>query len=271
MPSTVIGVSDLHCGSQYALCPPEVPLDNGGFYRPNAVQEQLWQWWGDFFGRAATVAEKNGGPVYLVVNGELIEGSHHGTSQVLSVNPADQARCARRVMEPALAVADKLFVVRGTDAHSGESGRNDERLACELGAVQNPATDLYSWYELNQEIEGVRLNWMHHAWGATRPWTRGGNALRMAAALVYNYCDDPENRPHLAVRSHVHRWADSYDQHPVRVIVTGPWKASDGYGAKVSIAGGRVVFGGIIVTCDDGRYDVEKVQYTPDRGPTWKA
>ena len=61
----VIGiVSDVHAGSAVALCPPQVPLDDGGMYCASKAQSWLWENWGDFWKQVDTTRQKEDAELY---------------------------------------------------------------------------------------------------------------------------------------------------------------------------------------------------------------
>ena len=59
--------------------------------------------------------------MFAIFNGDMVDGDHHNTSQIMSRNPEAQAAALRESLAVPLALnLDKLFVVRGTEAHTGK-------------------------------------------------------------------------------------------------------------------------------------------------------
>ena len=84
---------DLHCGSTVGLCPPEgLELDDGGMYDPSDAQEWLWQCWESAWKKAKSIIGRD--KFTLVLNGDLIDGDHHRSSQIASPLTGIHARCA---------------------------------------------------------------------------------------------------------------------------------------------------------------------------------
>ena len=81
----------------------------------------------------------------------------------------------------------------------------------------------------------------------------------------YEAVERNEKPPHLYVRGHVHRPGDSYDIAPVRALILPSWQHTTSYGYR--IGGGDLPIGGVIVTCSDGRYTVDKLYYNWPRRP----
>jgi hypothetical protein len=98
-PIVLAVVSDLHAGGTTALCPPSIALDDGGEYNASKAQRWLWQCWGQFWDRAQSVRDEHAATFYQIFNGDLVDGNHHGTTQILSGNPNAQAAVVDAVHE----------------------------------------------------------------------------------------------------------------------------------------------------------------------------
>ena len=263
--------SDLHTNSTVALCPPRVQLDDGGEYVASQPQRWIWRQWLAFWNEIAEKRAAIGGPLFVILNGELADDNHHHTTQLVTRNPADQLKLALLCLKPVtdlLRDGDRLFVTRGTEAHSGVSSHMDETLARELGAencsesARNGGKDAdltFSLQNLRIEVQGVRFDVAHHppGGGGRVPWTRANFAPRLAAQTFYEACERGEKPPHLLVRGHVHRPGDSYDAAPVRALILPSWQLSTAYGYR--IGGGTLPVGGAYIICSGrGAYEVHK-------------
>ena len=251
--SIIAYVGDIHAGSYTAVCPPKVPLDRGGHYHASRLQTIIYEHWLSFWDEARDRAIYHDEELWGVVGGEFVEGDHHGTSSIISSNLADQRRIAKKLFKPIRSWCTRWYVVRGSAAHSGEAGREDEELASYLKAErqegQDRSTDIVRF-----ACGGHNLRFQHHGWGAMRPWTWGANVLRHAAALTYNnYKSKPEERPDLSVHGHFHRFGDSGKAHPVRVIYVGGWKFPDSYINKLNVDDTPSKVGGLIIHASEGK------------------
>jgi hypothetical protein len=266
-------VSDIHCGSTVAVCPPEgVKLDDGGAYKASRVQRWLWQCWEDYWKVVAETTKRERAELYVLFNGDLVEGDHHGTAQIISKNPEAQLYVAQRTLGIPQALKPKRrFVVRGTEAHVGGSGSNEEALARWLGAERDPETHLWSWWRLRLELHGVLIDCLHHGRAGQRPWTEQSVVAYLANQIFMEHARRKIRPPDLAVRSHFHRFADSYKAAPTRVIQTPAWQLKTAYAHKVvpeSIAD----VGGVIITIHpDGRYQSQEVLFQADLPGIWAA
>jgi hypothetical protein len=270
-------VSDLHCGSTVALCPDEIALDDGGSYRASLAQRWLWQSWRDYWDRVEVVrASHPGAHLYQVFNGDAVDGAHHGTTQILSGNPVAQAAVLNAAMRVPLSLSpERMFFIRGTEAHVGASGNAEERIADGLRRDKRPVegdpeTGTASWWHLRAEIEGVRLDIAHHGRTGQREHTRASAAVLHAHDVFLSHVKRKERAPDLCLRAHYHRFNDSYDACPTRVVTTGAWQLKTSYVHKVA-ADTMADIGGVIVVIEDGSYTVEKVQFTASRGHVWHA
>lgn len=253
--NNLVVVSDLHCGCRLGLCPPEeIPLDDGGVYKSSEVQKIVWGWWEEFWNEWIPEACKNE-PFAVCINGDSIDGVHHGSTTQVSHNLTDQSRIAKQVLMPIKELCEgRLYMIRGTEAHVGQSGCEEERLAESVGTIPDE-TGRYARYELWAEVGNGLVHLMHHI------GTTGSAAYESTAVtkeLTESYCEAGRNRmrpPDVVVRSHRHRNIE------VRVptslgygisFVTAGWQLKTPFVYKVP--GGRVTtpqFGGSLIRQGD--------------------
>ena len=74
---------------------------------------------------------------------------------------------------------------------------------------------------------------------------------------MFEYSDRGDRPPELAIRSHVHRWGDSYDAHRTRAIFTPAWTLATAYTHRIA-PGAIADIGAVILHIDGGRVEVEK-------------
>lgn len=201
----LIIISDLHAGCKLALCPiGGVPLDDGGVYMPSAGQQQLWAWWRELWD-VWVPAVTHGEPYAVVMNGDALDGVHHNSVTQISHNLADQAAIADTLLGPVVDACDgRYFHIRGTEAHVGKSGQEEERLAKMLGAVPNESGQYARWELWTRVGEGL-VHLLHHV-GTTSSSAYEPTAVykELVEAFVEagRWRDEP---PSIVVRSHRHR------------------------------------------------------------------
>lgn len=265
-------VSDLHAGSTVGLCPADgIDLDDGGRYEPSMAQRWLWQCWTEYWEAVRDARKANRAKLYIVLNGDLVDGNHHGTTQIVSGNMDVQLAVARACLEvPKALRPDCWFVVRGTESHVGPSAQAEEGIARHLGAEKDPDTGTRSWWHLRMDVLGHRLDFAHHGRTGYRSWTRWNATQLLAADIALTHLQDGETPPKLAIRSHFHRYADSYDAQPVRVIQTPAFQLATAYVHR-RVPESLADIGGIIITLRPGSFDVRPVLYKPRRSTVWIA
>ena len=272
----VATVSDTHAGGATALCPARVPLDDGGAYEASKLQCWLFQCFERYCERVATVRENEKASLIFLFNGDLVDGQVKNTPQVVNGNPNAQALVLNAVMAIPLALRpDHLVFVRGTEAHVGQQASAEERIADGLRrdkrpVIVDPDTNTSSWWHWRAEIEGVRLDATHHGRTGLREHTRGSQAVLHAHDILLSHVKANHLPPHLCYRAHHHKFNDSGDSCPVRVVTSGAWQYPTSYVKKVA-ADSLTDIGGWITTIQDGAYDLEKVHFQPEsRGAVWR-
>lgn len=249
--ANLVVVSDLHIGCQVGLCHPDgATLDGGGRYAPSAVQRKVWDWWETFWGEFVPEATK-GEPYAVVINGDALDGVHHGSTTQWSHNLTDQAIMARSILAPIVATCDgRFYLVRGTEAHVGKSAQEEERLARELGAIAN-ADGIHARWQLWKMVGPRLIHCLHHI-GST-----GSQAYEATAAhkeLVESITEAGRwNRryPDCIVRSHRHRHIETViptSNGRAYAVVTPAWQLKTPFTWK--IPGARLSepqIGGVVI------------------------
>ncbi len=255
---SLVVVSDLHCGCQMGLCPPEgIGLDEGGRYTPNKIQLAIYGWWREFWDSFVPEVTR-GEPFDVLVNGDALDNEHHGVKTLISNNIEIQRQIARALLAPVREQCRAMYYVRGTGAHDGESGQEVESLARELDCRPDEA-GRYSrwelWYELAGPAKNCLVHALHHIGGT------GGSHYDTSAPkreLIEEFIEAAragDTPPTFVIRSHRHRYTpveEPTDWGRARCIVTPGWQGKTGLAHK--IAGARVSppqFGGVILRNGD--------------------
>lgn len=270
-------VSDLHAGSTVAVCPPRIELDDGGAYEASRGQLWLWQNWLDYWERVKRVRDEHKADLYVLFNGDMVEGDHHHTYQILSRHPGAQSEVVRQVTSIPLDLSpDRVFVVRGTESHVGSGGSGEEGVAKSwrdhaVPVEGDPDHGTLSWWHLRALLRGSLIDCTHHGRTGFRPWTEGNASRLLAQQIFFEHAARHERWPDLAIRSHFHRFNDSgwLPRQPVRVVQTPAWQLSTSYVHKRHPEG-LADIGGLIVLLREGEVpEVRPVLYEPSRGPIW--
>lgn len=273
-PQLLLDLSDIHAGGSTALCPPKVLLDDGGSYTASKGQSWLWEQFGDMCERTRQKVAELHADLFLILNGDLVDGYHHGTTELLSANPNAQAAVVNACMQKLLALNPKhILVARGTEAHVGKSASAEERIADGLRrdgwpVIVDPDTGTSSWWHFRGDIQGVYVDVTHHGRTGQREHTRGSAAVLHAHDIFLSHAKRGDRHPDLCLRGHHHKFNDSYDSCPTRVITSGAWQFATSYVHKVA-ADSVADIGGYHITIEAGEYEVERIEYRPSRGTIW--
>jgi hypothetical protein len=222
-------LGDTHCNNTFGLCAPRVPLDDGGSYRPSPFQRALWTAWLDM---AATVKEASiGCELVVVLNGDIVEmDAKKRSTQTITRNRSTINRLTIDALEPILQLATRIYVVRGTEAHVGNSGEAEETLAADIGAVKDDETGMSSHWQLKRIFGGARFDIAHHASMGGLPWTEKNAANKLAAIAEVEYLRSGLKPPDFVLRSHVHRVSDSsLNFAPMRALTLPCWTGHTSY------------------------------------------
>lgn len=232
-PRLLLNVSDLHCGGTTALCPPEVPLDTGGTYRPSRAQAWLWEQWCEFTEWALSYID--GRPFVLLVNGDLIEGVHHVTTEIVSPEIAVHTWIATKCLERLAAAATDRIFVRGTPVHTGYS--TESAIGSMLGSRPDPefgmdGANRHAWPRARFQVHGGSCRASHHISTTKRPWLEA-SALGIEFEAEHTAAAKGGRKPPvLMTRAHRHRFGCLIKGNGV-FAVTPAWQFPTGFVHKV--------------------------------------
>lgn len=273
----LVVVSDTHSGCRLALVHPDgISLDGGGRYTPSGFQRKLWALWREFWDVWVPDVTK-GEPFDLVHNGDAIEGVHHRATTQISHNMEDQQRIAEDVLRGPVEQCQRsggtYYHIRGTEAHVGQSGEFEERLARTLGAKPNDQGQ-YARFDLWKRVggpQGPLVHLLHHI-GTTSSAAHESSAVN--AELTASYVEAARwgrQPPDFIVRSHRHR-SIAVDLNSARgyaaAIVTPAWQGKTPFAFK--IPGARISepqVGGICIRQGDEEHYYRRWVRSFDRSP----
>ena len=256
----VVVVSDMHVNSTVGLCPAYVNLDDGGTYLPSKPQKVILKAFHDFCDKSLDTKE----PIILILNGDLVEDGNKGT-QVISRNKATIMSMAVDVISPLIDKAEKVFVIRGTEYHTGNSGELEESIAQDFDNAVPSKKGTASWWHLRTKISNVRFDVSHHINMGNLPWTEKNAANKLSDILMYRYVEWKEALPDIAIRSHVHRVSDSGLNKMIYSITQPCWCTATAFVHRIGASNAKPHIGGMIIDCDNGKYNVTVERYTPYR------
>lgn len=269
--TALIVVADLHVGSTVAVCPPRTNLDDGGTYEASRGQAWLWRCWQDFHKQAES--ETAGCRRILVVNGDALEYDAKARShQVITRNKATIQSITAQVLEPALSYVDGCIIVRGTEAHTGKSATGEEELANDItNIIPDTERGTASWWQVRSTVEGVRVDIAHHARMSNIPWAEKSAALKLVTIARTRYLEQGQTPPDVFIRAHVHRYSDSGANYATFGLTLPCWTLASSYTYTIGAENCLADVGGVVIKCEDGKYDFKKQVYAPRRVALWKT
>lgn len=260
--TTLAIVADLHINSTVGLCTPVVNLDDGGTYHASRSQRWLHDCWLDYCEKVKV----SPGRKVALINGDVGElDTKRRSYQLVSPNKSTIVKLCIDVLSPLIEQVEAVYVIRGTCAHTGKSAWLEETIANDITNNVPSSKSVASWWHLRAVVEGVRVDVAHHANMGGLPWTEKHAALRLAERTMWRYAiTHKQPAPHLIIRSHNHRTADSYHNYETRAIFTPAWCLPTDYNFRAGHENDLADYGGMIITCQDGTYNYDDpVLYTP--------
>lgn len=260
MIKNIVVVGDLHLGSRYAMLPPKVCLDNLQVVATKLNAEIYKRWL--YFWKEYVPKETKGEKYVVVINGDIIDGCHHGSksqiTQILSEQQDIAIDILKAVMKNKSATA--IYFVAGTPAHSGEQAETEKGIARALDGVPDQQGILVRqelWLEL---AEKYLCNFMHHI-----STVDSSAAVEKELMLLISEAGRWNNRiPDVVIRSHRHSatgvWKPTY--HGRATSYTLPsFQAPTDFVKRIS--GGRTstgqIGGAIIRSNNDNPYILDKI------------
>lgn len=266
-PIVVVPIGDLHVGSSVALCHPDgIVLEDGGRYMPNAAQVWLWRQYDAILDRVRELRKRRV-HVVTIFMGEFVDGRHHETTQLASQAPEIQAAAAIDVVQPLATMSHELYVMRGTDAHSGHGAASDYAIGRELGAVRD-MTGQAAYYELRLNVGGVVLDVAHHISGGGDDVRLYGNAIKRETAAML--LEDPDIN--IVLRGHVHRYADTGETFGLSRwgMVTPAWQLKTSFTHRVTRRREFIV-GTHLIHVESGAWSRERLMWQVPAAPIVQA
>jgi hypothetical protein len=253
-PALVV-IGDTHFGSSVGLCPPTVRTGDGQTVVYSPFQRELWGYWREFW-HAFVPKALEGKPYVLVHNGDLVDGNHHRTTQLVDGNVSIQQRIAEEVMAPLVANAVRYYQIAGTEAHSGSGGCLEETVAKHLGSVPD-STGRFARQELWVKMGGKVAHFAHHIATSSATAYKSSPLMRLMAQAFADAGEWGLRPPDLMVRSHCHDYTKV--QRSNHTVVTCPsWQGKSGWlWSKETIT--NPVFGGLVIT--EGDWDLRVWQF----------
>jgi hypothetical protein len=273
-------LADTHSGSTVGLMLPEkMPLVDGGYYTPSFPQDIIWKQFEEDI-RITKKLRRNKN-LFVVVNGDPVEGLHHSLLGVISPRVIDHESAHVRVMKYALkkvgfdaAAGDKIFYVGGTPSHCGRGNISTNRISAVLKAEPKDLKREIFWHGvLKLYVNGVCMIYGHQVFSASsRTWLWENNVRYFLKSYLMDCVGDGVDVPDYMVGAHRHRYVDSGDviwkKWRARGIITPSYQGKTDWVYKVlPIVTSDVGSSWIIISKNgDHEHVVNKVEVEQDKG-----
>jgi len=271
-PGSLAAFGDLHSNSDSGLMPPKIYGANGNSIGHNPFQAWMWD---KFLRCTDAIGEKKEQarlPLAVVLNGDSLDKNKHSPGEMLVHNDASIIANTVATVEPLLDIADFIYVVRGTPAHTGNGSHLEEILGKEIGAISpNPGAieqlRQHSWWHLDLEVGGTTFDIQHHAESSsTRPWLVGSGAMRIAKIVQDEYVKSGDIPPDVALRNHFHHWEDSGTNYKTRAFILLPWQGPTDFTHRLGMGSKMHPVGSIYFECHGKNdYQWQRFEYVPKR------
>lgn len=221
-PVGAVVVSDLHCGSIVGLWPDNHITSTGNKIGlgNNLHQQWLWQCWQDKNKKIKGHFKND--PFALFINGDCIEGRHHGTSEVVAALNFDHALAAIECLKPLAQMASVVYMTAGTECHVGDW---EKMIAKEIGAIWLGDKGLI-------EINGTLIDIAHHMPTSSRAYLEAGAMSITMGNARQNYSRVGHRVPKVYLRGHRHTGGIFNDGSGI-FMATPAWQLLTKYGHKV--------------------------------------
>jgi len=254
-PIGAVIVSDLHCGSTVGLWPDghETSTGNTIGLGNNLHQQWLWQCWKD---KDKKIKEHfRDTPFALIINGDCIEGRHHGSSEVVAALNLDHTLAAIECLRPMAKMACAVYMTAGTECHVGDW---EKMIAREIGATWLGDKGLL-------EINGTLIDIAHHMPTSSRAYLEAGAMSITMGNARQNYSRVGHKVPKIYLRGHRHTGGIFNDGSGI-FMVTPAWQLLTKYAHKV--VGDSICRPGVGIIdwrgCDKGELPSTKIiSYEP--------
>lgn len=222
----VIVVSDIHCGSDVGLAPPETKTKNGNVigFGDNLHQAWLWEKW--LSGIAQIKQILGNSKAALFVNGDATEGCHHhNNADLIAATIITHTEMAAECLKPISKLCNKTFVVKGTECHTEHM---EDVLAEKLKAVGRQARN--KWLV---EINGVLLDVAHHMTTTSRSYLEASAMSILMGNARNNAIRSGHRAAEVYLRAHRH-CGGTFTDNAGLFGVTGGWQFLTRHGFKVA-------------------------------------
>jgi hypothetical protein len=233
-------ISDLHCGHQFGMTPPQWQYNARDGYQAKVglFQREFWNW---FSAEIEEVKKEN--PIdILILNGDAIDGKgeRSGGTELVTTDRNEQVKIAKYCID--FCEAKQIKIISGTPYHTGKEEDFEATLAALLGGKYHN--------HLHINIAGVKFDIRHKVASSIIPHGRYTAPRREALWGALWAERGLMDKADFYIRSHVHYYTASMDASNC-VLTTPCLQGWTKYGSRE--CSGVVDLGFIVFDCENGR------------------
>jgi hypothetical protein len=224
---TLAIISDLHLGSDESILQPDFVTEKNQPVGQTPIAKWFYDCWQIGHRWLSGIVDPK--EYALVLNGDMIEGNHHRTTEIWSPDSRNHAKAAKELLGPVARRAGKVFMVAGTECHVGNS---ELSIGSELGAEINPETNQPAWQHLCLDVAGCRVSVRHHFPATSRSYLEASQYSIQLGNAVNEAVRAGDVAPSILIGAHRHRTGHFVDGNRL-TVVTGAWQGLTRHGYKV--------------------------------------
>ncbi len=249
----VVLASDLHCLGVGSLLRPGFVMSTGNELGLNKFQQWLWA---QFEGLTGEIVDRFGNGFDLILNGDLLEGNHHRTTEILAVDEAEHAAAAIHTLTPIREHASAIYVVEGTECHTKGW---EHAIAKALDAVPDETTGHPAFAELNIEACGSFGTVRHHISTTSRAYLEASALSIHQGNMALSRALQGRRVPKWMAAAHRH--VPGIYSRPTSLSVGTPcWQCLTRHGRKV-VPDGRIEVGFVVLDFSKQRHGVPQAHW----------
>lgn len=227
----VLFISDPHFGSDVAPMPTPnaITLTNGEGNSQNPLQAQMHEVWMEHTKQA--LADLKCRRFLLVLNGDVIEGSHHRSDEALA-KVDDHVLIAQWYLKPLYDACENAVMVYGTDCHTG---RKENSIAKHFGRkfLGNPDISTQKAMDAVEiEVHGCLYNILHHMPCTSKSYLEAGALSSVIGDSRNQHARNGRRMPDVWLRAHRHTCGYYCDGRGL-IAVNGAYQFKTRHGNKV--------------------------------------
>ena len=230
--TSVVIISDLHCGSVYGITPPSE-------FKASKHRDSQEETWDEY----CRIVKQWGKPDVLICNGDAIEGNQkkQGGAELITTDRLVQSQMAQQALE--LWNAKQIFMTYGSPYHVGAEAEDFEwTIADNLGAKIEG--------HLYLKIEGLTFDIRHKVGTSVIPYGRATAVLRELMWALVKEANETGPKVDVIIRSHAHYNIQVKQPGKLAIITPGLQLARGRFGARE--CSGDIHWGAMRLTLHNG-------------------